>query len=98
MYKRQPLAFARGNLHLHDDRDDHRSGAVVVPDVVGERVAHGLANGVGAGAREVELALLDGALNGGGGISGELVVDRERDATTGKLEIADLLALQSNLK
>ena len=39
-----PLAFARGNLHLHDDRDDHRSGAVVVPDVVGERVAHGLAN------------------------------------------------------
>ncbi len=56
-------------------------------------IAHGLADGIRTGAREVELALLNGALDGGGGIGGELVVDGERDAATGELKIADLLTL-----
>lgn len=67
---------------------------VRAPNKVGERIAHGLANGIGPAARKAKLALLDRLHNGCGGILGELVVDGKRDTAARELDGLDLLVLE----
>lgn len=64
-----------------------------VPNEVGNGIANSLTERIRAATREVERPLLHHAHNGFGAIAGEGIIDGERNAAPGVLDIADLLAL-----
>lgn len=83
------LRLAGTRLDLHDDRDDHRARASLGPQIIGQRVADGLAQDVNRGAALV--VLVDGRAAGVLDARKQLVVAGKRHATARDVNVGHLV-------